>query len=72
MTISEATKDLIRMTCNNAGDASGNADSAVWALARGDLVEVKQRLEWCLEQTNLTATYARGALEKLAQEGGVA
>lgn len=70
MTLSAATKAQIRLVSSNAGDASGNADSARWAMEAGDLTAVKWRLEWCLEQANLTATCARVALEKLAQEGG--
>lgn len=72
MTISLATKTQIYLTAGNAGDCSGNADRAQWAIDHGDTEVAKQSLEWCLEQANRTAAYARSSLEMLNREGGAA
>jgi len=72
VTISTATKTQIYLTAGNAGDASGNADRAQWAIDHGDIAMAKQSLEWCVEQANRTAAYARSSLEMLNQEGGAA
>ncbi len=68
MNISATTKEEIRSTAGNAGDASGNADRARWAADHDDKEVAKQSLEWCLEQANLTVFYARRALQMLNQE----
>ena len=69
MTISTATKTQVHLTAGNAGDASGNADRAQWAIDHGDIEVAKQSLEWCVEQANRTAAYARSSLEMLSKEG---
>ena len=71
MTISAATKAHVRITAGCGGDASGNADRAQWAIEHGDLAMAKQSLEWCVEQANLTAAYARQTLEMLSREGAL-
>jgi len=67
-----AVKDV----ANHAGDASGNADSAVAMMGRyGDIDRVIESLEWARDQSARATRAAAAALEKVRSfkaQGGAA
>lgn len=72
MSISIAIKEAVRETANHAGDASGSADRARWAVDHGDLEMAEEALSWTVDQAEKALRHARKAWDVVKLEGGAA
>jgi hypothetical protein len=70
MSISLATRDAVRQASNHAGDASGSADRARWAVDHGDLEMAEEALSWAVDQAEKALRHARKAWDAVKLEGG--
>jgi cellobiose-specific phosphotransferase system component IIA len=70
--ISQKAIEAVRAASSDCGDASGNADQALFHAQHGDLETALERMTWCAQQAERSLVAARRALTLLKQEGGAA
>lgn len=66
------TVEAIRIASRECGNASGNADQALFHAQHGDLPTTLERMTWCEQQAERSLVAARYALALLKTEGGAA